>query len=60
MWMTALPTDPGVSMAYFEAWRKYFGAYKLWTMHGISDLQLSTTIQSTLLRIFAKETDLTK
>jgi hypothetical protein len=50
MWTTALPSNPGVSMAYYEAWRKYFGAYKLWIQRGISDLQLSATIQSTLLK----------
>lgn len=53
MWMTALPVDPSVSMAYSEAWRKYFGQYRLWLQNGISDLQLSATIQSTLLRLFA-------
>jgi hypothetical protein len=52
MWMTALPVDPATSMAYSEAWRKYFGEYRLWLMNGISDRQLSATIQSALLRLF--------
>ena len=54
MWMTALPVDPSVSMPYSEAWRKYFGEYRLWLQNGISDLQLSATIHSTLLRLFAR------
>lgn len=54
MWMTALPADPARSMAYSEAWRKYFGLYKYWLMDGILDRQLSATIQSALLGLFAR------